>query len=91
MKKAILVIDMPKNCDECPLLTCDEQIYCDFIKGAGLPVIRKEIRIARRHIDCPLKPMPLKREFADESKIYKAGWNDCLKEIIGKDGSDQED
>lgn len=49
--KAILVIDMPKNCAECP---CCYGYYCPHLeREMGLWAIR-----TGKPVDCPLKPMP---------------------------------
>ena len=71
--KAILVIDMPNECDECPLQD-GERCYArqDWISTIS-------------NWRCPLKPLPDRVEEGypnDEYTIGKAeGWNDCLKEI----------
>lgn len=95
--KAILVIDMPKNCDECPYCgfsiteedkrTClfaDNHIFYDFDVESG------------RHECCPLKPMPSKKVpvFDPNSASYDEerersimneidGYNRCIDEILG--------
>ena len=81
--KAILVIDMPNSCYECPLYN-DEYDSCGYY---GTKAIKDR---------CPLKPLPKKRELKSmeylehfrlghvgtyEQKAYSIGWNDCLKEI----------
>lgn len=77
--KAILVIDMPKNCHDCP---CYHEGYgrctitAKFIEEVGI-------------VDswCPLKPMPQKAEYEGDrgidivGKVWTEGWNACLKEI----------
>ena len=64
--KAILVIDMPKNCDECTL-------NCDGICGAEQEPVHS--------IVCPLKPMPQSKNDRYGLDKYAMGWNECLKEI----------
>ena len=87
--KAIVVIDMPESCDECPCY------YKDFFV----------CRVAKKENEnwygtkpnwCPLKPMPNRDPISeemmdDETKgfglAFNSGWNNCLDEI----GEDDED
>ena len=72
--KAILIVDMPKNCGECPCVNdefgfcqADEKIRdCDWYKSPTW---------------CPLKPMPLKSVWGND---FSDGWNACLDEITGE-------
>lgn len=77
--KAILVIDMPKNCDE-----------CQFCGRGGRNLERYVCSLTGEHsedihlVGCPLKPIPQKIEEWETSTFsssYEKGWNDCLKEI----------
>ena len=86
--KAILVIDMPESCFDCP---CESEYLC------GLA--RKELfyEADRKPEWCPLKEMPNKRgklfltdrSQKDTELIFKAaytnsytdGWNACIEEI----------
>lgn len=85
--KAVLVIDMPHMCNECPMCSADTGFWGD--------ITRSECRITKRdnlvYLDgmvfpewCPLKLMPQKMR-TDEDDIevdsYYQGWNDCLEEI----------
>jgi len=80
--KAILVIDMPKNCDECPIRFSGEpNEWCWYLKH-GLDDIKAKPSW------CPLKPMPNKKEENDDPHFswlgidwWSVGWNDCLEEI----------
>lgn len=94
--KAILVIDMPKECCECP---CFYDYLCCQAKD-GVNVLGDE-----RPSECPLKPMPnyiptpylfRQMQIADGlqnadgsvptySEDYMNGWNDCIDEILGED------
>ena len=77
MSKAVLIMEMPKRCSDCQLLSAD---YGCAIIGAtgGSHGSRSEY--------CPLKSLPelmtenYRSEFA---RGIKKGWNDVLKEIIG--------
>ena len=82
--KSILIIDTPKDCDNCPcadgeLGFCqadEKQRYCDWYK---VPLW------------CPLKPMPKRMlevlQIQDENIVnilnvsFANGWNACLEEI----------
>lgn len=58
MNKAILMIDMPESCDECPL--CIER-YRDFCAVTGYWIMNSKEEW------CPLRPMPATENF------YKSG------------------
>lgn len=76
--KAILVIDMPDMCWECPL--CHNDCVCDIIGD-----VTDEDCVDMR---CPLKPMPEFENAEDLTDMYDAafssGWNSCLIEILGE-------
>lgn len=77
--KAILVIDMPKECCECPCFY--DYLHCQAKDGVN--VLGYE-----RPNECPLKPMPQNKEiigtkYIKDSNQYALGWNDCIKEILG--------
>ena len=90
MSKAVLVIDMPKTCYECPL--CDELESC---LGTDTNTIDVDI-LKGKPGWCPLRPLPKKRSkgflrAVDTGKYIKAefsqvavGWNACLREIGGE-------
>lgn len=89
--KAILVIDQPEDCTECPLYSEDDY-------GFGCGYGTKE---CRRHTNiddtiptwCPLKPMPqyrddhfryANREMGCVINAEARGFNRCLREIAGE-------
>jgi hypothetical protein len=84
MDKAILAIDMPKDCYECPLAI--ETIH----NSRTCCITKCTVMYDGKFPWCPLKPVPEKR---DENGIwtmsgyiddgYSNGWNDCLDEILG--------
>lgn len=85
--KAILVVDMPKSCEECDYLgwaTHDENMRaCMLLNGYFFN--EEEVETKRSEV-CPLKPMPQKKEVTDlEMKalvgLYATAWNECLDEI----------
>ena len=84
--RAMLVIEMPDMCNECPMCSAETGFLGD--------ITRSECRIANRdnmvYLDgmavpvwCPLKPLPEPKEIEFEwlEGEYENGWNDCLKEI----------
>lgn len=92
--KAILVIDIPKNCEECKLTyihTRKDTRYCCLTD--------REVEYRNDIDNCPLKPMPMKRRSAvdwlhHESMTavktynpseYDKGWNDCVDFLEGEE------
>ena len=79
MSKAVLVMDMPKRCYECPFGNDDAE--CD--------VVGRHFNQKKEKPDwCPLRPMPEKKP--EEVPIaythfgaYKDGWNACIDAIGG--------
>lgn len=92
--KSILVIDMPKSCEE-----------CQFCGRGGRNLEKYVCCLTREHsekphlVGCPLKPLPtqfktykLSQRDQEETelfinmamiKVYADGYNACLKEIEG--------
>ena len=86
MNKAILVIDMPKHCGECPIcevweaIPSCEEYYCNVAKNDNVDQYK-------RPDWCPLKPAPKKYEMYplhEWSAGYKRGWNDCVNHLVGE-------
>ena len=80
--KVILVLDVPISCDMCDFV--DERFhYCN------IPWFGKDVSdyVACRHEDCPLKPIPEKKQGSSAERMYAneycEGWNDCIDEITG--------
>lgn len=81
--KAILIIDMPDNCHNCPIID-----YCHNNDGKSNLLIRQ--------VWCPLSSLPEPislRQYVDNAALdmdsilayqYAQGYNDCLEEIINK-------
>lgn len=68
MSKAILVMDMPKNCMRCP--------KADFAKCR----ITKRISTGYfRPVYCPLRKIP---QAQNSNGNYVKGYNDCIDEIL---------
>ena len=90
MSKSILVINTPKECNECPLRHSEEDICQATWEYNGWTADIKEI--------CPLKPMPQKNKYDVEKyatvdyennvnlgHYLNKGWNDCIDEILGEE------
>ena len=80
--KAILVIDMPKCCAECPLMLWDAE---SEYYGACCPTLKEDNCVADSYKEnenkgtkpnwCPLKPMPQKNEIKNEEEFMNVcGW-----------------
>ena len=82
MSKAILVIDMPKSCNEWDVI-CTK--YYSALQNGSLEVLTKPS-------DCPLKELPHKKvdkifkvvpTVSSQHTEYAQGYNACIDEIIG--------
>lgn len=83
MSKAVLVIDMPENCYECPMLNgSDECILQDEDTNAFYADDYDGLRKG-----CPLRELPEKKDtrkaLSWEHKKYMGGWNACIDAITG--------
>ena len=80
--KAILIIDLPMMCAECPMFTWASR---DNYKDGFCTHSHKLVKFDLRPLDCPLKPMPQRIEEGypnDDYTIGRAdGWNACIKEL----------
>ena len=74
--KAILVLEMPDSCRECPLELSKYQCAVNS-------EIMKDNTI--RQDWCPLKPMPQRANHPDwcDGGRYDKGYNACIDEILG--------
>ena len=83
MDKAILVIDMPSCCYECPLcvawevVPAVEEYYCAVANND----------VDRRHKPdwCPLKPAPEEQLVWHDDDDWVMGYNNCVREIVGRE------
>ena len=77
-KKAILIIDIPESCEECPMINgADECILqnedINFFADTWNDLMA----------ECPLKKMPEKKPAkAVEWLDFNCGWNACIDEIL---------
>lgn len=99
--KAILVIDMPKKCYDCQLMT--DNMYCKgftpYYTKDGTHItkmcVEDYVMHGDKHPNCPLKPMPKRMltlakmsngEILNNNEIqYMKGRNDCIDEILGEE------
>lgn len=85
--KAILVLEMPSSCSKCKLksrLNCEIEGVthcCNLAEG----MITLDKGFEKRLPNCPLKPMPEKKEDTDNilGVFMNIGRNACIDEILG--------
>lgn len=83
--KAILIIDMPVTCRECPCFY--DYLHCNA--KIGLNVLGDE-----RPKGCPLKPLPAKIDRYPCGVYYEGygdGWDDCIDKILGDENADKKE
>lgn len=98
MDKAIAIIDMPTTCAECFFCCTMQEISVGngLYKKMGKCSLAKDIKDPWRNIWwqvehkeewCPLKSVPEEQEiwFDDERSDWERGYNNCLREIVGRD------
>lgn len=87
MAKAVLVMDMPENCENCACKYFsyeDDALYDCAITGKTIPI--NGGRYGEKPDWCPLRELPeYKRTVGTESEndklLMNIGWNACLDEI----------
>ena len=88
MAKAILVMDMPKNCVRCKLKSTVRGIQnviacCNLVEG----MIALEGGFEKRLDGCPLREVPQKKEVSFnhwDRAVFANGYNACIDDILGK-------
>lgn len=95
MNKAILIMDMPDGCDECPFASHDDvkDAYCRIGNKVYSEFISKRIPFddfirKNRPNWCPLREVPKKKPGSglpqyDTDIHYEIGYNACIDEILG--------
>ena len=87
MSKAVLVMDMPEICG------CCKMYRGNYLTGGDCicRITGKEVELNTKPDDCPLRPMPEKKQ--EEVPVaythfgaYIDGWNACIDAIGGGDG-----
>lgn len=85
MDKAILVIDMPSCCYECPL--CESLEVLPSVEEYYCTVENNDVDRRNKPNWCPLKPMPKKKlPYITSSNHligFGEGYNACIDEILG--------
>ena len=78
--KAILVIDMPMKCFDCKL-------YCNNGNSYWCIATNEDTTGLTKPINCPLKPVPKKKEIEKYDTWYEMfraeAFNDIIDELIG--------
>lgn len=88
MRKAVLIMDMPKGCDNCrlSLIAHDSDLYeegeCFCVAGLESVDCVSE---GSRPDWCPLRELPEKNFTvrSDAGNDYRSGWDACLDQIAG--------
>ena len=98
MAKAMLIIDMPSCCRNCP---CDAlhpvigETHCCILLASIHDVLEcTDGYESERHPSCPLREVPQKQDICGrydaeyfkqggKSPSFKIGYNDCIDEILG--------
>lgn len=83
--KSILIIDTPKNCNECSLSVHIgfNELVCCFKRIYGIYVDKYD-----KPYWCPLRKLPEKKNWGEMFNGNVKGWNDCLKEITGESNNE---
>lgn len=86
MAKAMLIIDMPSCCLDCPCSKFNPNIKkecCWECEANGMELSDIDLDI-ERPILCPLREVPQKMECPPMNGAnYEAGYNACIDEILG--------
>lgn len=92
MSKAVLVMDMPERCADCPLRSSKKTSYvCCYLT---LKNISSTDYYDKKPDWCPLRELPEKKERRigeHGERMFRAGFNACLNEIMRQGMSDSVD
>lgn len=92
MSKAILIMDMPEYCTECPLLDGNDECILQDEDSNAFADTFNQLREG-----CPLRELPERKETIcyenDDwrtliTKTMNKGWNACLKAIEGSEANE---
>lgn len=92
MSKAILVMEMPKCCNECclslPVEDKVERVLC-----RGLEKYHSTTVFSKRPDWCPLRELPEEhntdaRQVGEQWAVFNQGWNACLDAIEGSEANE---
>lgn len=90
MSKAVLILDSPTTCEECPIgnrsMEWGNLVACRKFE----PYLKINLTPEVKPSWCPLKPMPEKKKHSGIDSMYhvgeKNGWNAAIDAIGGNDG-----
>ena len=88
MSKAILVIDIPSCCGECPICASWQSSAFSIREYWCTAMDNKDVEPAGKPDWCPLKPLPNKRKEKYAADVglrdsgFIDGWNACIDEIL---------
>lgn len=92
MAKAVLVMDMAECCADCPLRSSEKTSYvCCYLT---LKNISSTDYYDKKPDRCPLRELPEKKERRigeHGERMFRAGFNACLNEIMRQGMSDSVD
>ena len=97
MAKAVLVMDMPESCSECKFMYEFQGIKkCQLMNvlNNGASKLSQSTFTQKRHDRCPLRELPEKKERRigeHGERMFRAGFNACLNEIMRQGMSDSVD
>lgn len=92
MSKAILLLDMPKCCIDCPLHYYDIDSIMPFWCGACCKELKTDDFETYKPDWCPLKEAPEIKKVDEEAEFidmfawengFDRGYNACIDEILG--------
>lgn len=88
MSKSVLVIDTPRNCEQCRFSGSDGDVCCLEDK-----LISEQEYFDKKADWCPLLEFPKKKDMEPGKTIIRAaqheGWNMCIDEILkGANGNE---
>lgn len=82
MEKSMLIINTPKNCEDC---RCSAMIHGKLYCPAKDTIVSK----GERDCSCPLVAVPDKMPYSESKGIamasYIEGWNDYRRKLLGKE------
>jgi len=82
MSKAILVIDMPSCCRECPVCASYSESALSPREYWCSPMDNQDVKPNSKPDWCPLKSV--ERLISFNGDEYAEGWNDCIERIFSK-------
>lgn len=87
MNKAVLVIDMPDCCGDCPICASYAESAHSIREYWCVAYENKDVDPNSKPNWCPLKIAPKIQtgyNYIDEEDAWIKGYNNCVREIIGK-------